>query len=188
MNGSVTRLEVPVLRLVNRRARTSEEQVREFLDDVWGEAVRSFERCGVALRTVERVGDLRSYPSGRPRFDMLERTMVNVVLTDRVPLAWARGRSVAGVATVYEGFHLCVVAMEFAHPNRFPFVVVNTVVHELLHIFLQDIFVHRTHGLRDAVQEASVDWHATRLWLFNDGAGIRDAVRAYLRRLPGERC
>ena len=177
-----SRLDVPLLRLVNRRC--SATQVRRFDSKVWDEAVREFEQCGVALRTADGICDIGTYPSGKPKFKGLERSRINVLITDHVPLEWDNGRGLAGVATIYEGFHLCVVAMDHAHGHRVPFLAVNTVVHELLHVFLQDISVPRAGLLHNEGREARVDWYATCMWLFKNGAGIRDAVRAYLARFP----
>jgi hypothetical protein len=60
---------------------------------------------------------------------------------------------------------------------------VNTVVHELLHIFLQDVFVSHEGVVHGQSHEARVDMYATRLWLFGDGAAVRQTARACLRRL-----
>lgn len=182
---SPARLDVPILRLVNKHATCSANQVRQFCSTIWNEAVQDFDRGGLPLCTVERTGGIRRYASGKPKFEGLERGRINVVLTDRVPLEWDNGRAVNGVATIYEGFHLCVIAMNYAHGHRVPFLAVNTVVHELLHILLQDIFTRRAGTVHAQGREARVDWHATRLWLFNDGAGIREPARAYLQRLSG---
>jgi hypothetical protein len=171
--------------LLNKHASHTAADIRNFYATVWAEAAREFQSCGVILRTVDRIGEILSYPSGRPRFPGLERSMVNVVLTDRIPLDWDNGRGLAGIAAIYEGYHLIVIATGLAHPNRVPLLAVNTVVHELLHMFRGDVFAARDGMFQRKHREASVDWQATRLWLFNDGSGIQERARAYLRRLPG---
>jgi len=176
-------LDVPVLCLTNKHARCSASQMSRFYSDVWNEAVRSFTQCGVTLRVIEREGEILKYPSGRPRFVGLERGRVNVVLTDYVPLHWDNGRFEAGVATIYEGYHLCIISVNLAYGNSVPFLAVNTVVHELLHIFLQDILSSRRGLLQAHSRETHVDWHATRMWLFKDDATVREAAREYLTRL-----
>jgi hypothetical protein len=110
--------------------------------------------------------------------------MLNVVLTDWIPVNWVKGRSVAGTATIHEGYHLSLISMKNAYPNRIPFLAVNTLVHELLHVFGGDIFVRPTGLLRGKDREAMVEWQATRLWLFDDVTGIKESARTYVTRLP----
>jgi hypothetical protein len=105
------------------------------------------------------------------------------VLTAEVPLAWARGRGIAGVTTLYEGHHVCLLALNHAHTHRIPFVAVNTCVHELLHALTQDIFESRPKGFEAQRREFRIDRLATQLWLFHDGAEIRKAAETYLKRL-----
>jgi hypothetical protein len=183
VHGAAAPVVVPVLRLLNKHIALSAADVRQFHATVWDEAAAAFRSCGVALRTVDRVGEIRRYPSGRPRFFGLEKTMLNVVLTDRIPLSWAQGRSLAGVTTVYEGHLVTVIALEDAYPNRLPFIAVNTVVHELLHVFRGDILVRRTGLFRGSDREAMVDWQATRLWLFEHAPEIRESAAILVQRL-----
>ena len=183
LGSSASPVDVPVLRLLNRQAACSDVEVRTFCSIVWDEAERAFQSCGVILRTVHRIGEVRLWPGGRPRFFGLESGMLNVVLTDRIPLHWDNGRSLAGVATISEGHHVCVIAMKNAHPNRLPFLAVNTVVHEMLHVFFGDIFVSRKGLLRGEAREAFVDWQATRLWLFRYGPDVKNAAQSYMTRL-----
>jgi hypothetical protein len=109
--------------------------------------------------------------------------MLNVVVTDTVPLDWDNGRSLPGVTTIHEGYHLSVVALKNAHGNRLPFLAVNTVVHELLHVFRGDIFVRRAGLLNGADREAAVDWQATRIWLLGGAPGIKECARTYVQQL-----
>jgi len=155
-------VDVPILCITNKHARCS----------------------GITLRLVERAGEILKYPSGRPRPVGLEYGKLNVVLTDYIPPYWDNAHLSAGVAGVYEGYHLCAIAMNLAHGHRVPFLAVNTVVHELLHIFLQDIFFPKSGILRAHTRDTRVDWYGTRMWLFNDGAAVRDFAREYLKRLP----
>jgi hypothetical protein len=175
-------VEVPVLYVTNKHARCSAVEVSRFRSVVWDEAVRVFARCGVLLRVVERTGEVLKYPSGRPRFLELDRRRVNVVLSDNVPLDWDNARYSPGIAAAYEGFAVCVIAMPRAHANRIPFLAVNTVVHELLHILLEDIFVAPGGLLRDHGRETRVDWHATRMWLFGADATVRESAREFMRK------
>jgi hypothetical protein len=179
------RLEIPVLRLLDRNSKCSPGQMRTFFSEVWDEALRDFAKGGISFRIVDRKGEVLKYPSGKPRFRCLDRGVINIVLADRVPLDWDKGRSLAGVATLYEGFCVCVISMKEAHENQVPFVAVNTVVHELLHILMQDVFVMDRVSVRGISSEARVDMYASRLWLFGDGETIRRSARECLKRLPG---
>lgn len=96
---------------------------------------------------------------------------------------WDKARALAGVTTIYEGYHVCVIAIGYAHGHQFPFLSVNTCVHELLHVLLQDIFVKRPKSFQANEREIRDDWYATRLWLFHDGAAIRKSAAVYLDRL-----
>ena len=85
-----------------------------------------------------------------------------------------------GVSTQYDGYHISMIALDYAHGHQIPFLAVNTCVHELLHVLLEDIFEVHPKGLAGYERESRIDWYATRLWLFHDGAGIRTAAQAYL--------
>ena len=184
-NGSGSTLEVPVLRVIDKYARASSRQIGEFLGTIWADAVRVFAKGGILLRVTERTGEVLQYPSGKPLFRGLERGMINVVVSDRVPLDWDKGRSLAGVSALYEGYCVCAISMNEAHGNRIPFLAVNTVVHELLHVLLQDVFGARTGAVQATGAEARVDLYATELWLFGDGAAVRELGRGCVERLRG---
>jgi hypothetical protein len=76
-----------------------------------------------------------------------------------------------------------VIAIRYAHDHRIPFLSVNTCVHDLLHAILEDIFVRRPNRLQIDGRELRIDWYATRLWRFHDGAAIRRSAQSYLARL-----
>jgi hypothetical protein len=182
-HSDVSPVEVPVHCLTNALATTPPEAVRAFRAGVWDEAVRTFADCGVPLRVTYRTGEILKYPSSRPRFIGLERGQVNLVLTDTIPLDWDNGRQLAGGSTVYEGYVVCVIAMKLARGFSAPLLAVNTVVHELLHIFFGDVFEPRGAWLRRYSREGRVDWHATRMWLGANAAPVRQAARAHLLRM-----
>jgi hypothetical protein len=100
---------------------------------------------------------------------------------------WDNARALAGVTTLYEGHSLCVIAINYAHGDQAPFLSLNTCVHELLHVLLQDIFVTRPKWWQVAARETRIDSYATRLWLLHDGAAIRRSARPYIVRLQAER-
>jgi hypothetical protein len=182
-SGATAHLEIPLVRITDKYARTNPAKRAQFLTEIWKEAEQVFARAGMSLRAVDRVGEILQYPSGRPRFRCLERGMINMVLADRAPLDWDKGRSLAGVSALYERFCICVISMNEAHGNQIPFISVSTVVHELLHVLLQDVFRDRTSVFHGQTSEARVDLHATRLWLFGSDETVRESAGVCLKRL-----
>jgi hypothetical protein len=179
-------LDVPVHRVFDTKLKGRPAQMRYFNDRIWPEAVRDFARCGIRLSEGSREAEVWA-PEGRePVIGGLERTALNLVLTDQIPQEWDRGRALNGVTTMYRGHHLCMVALRWAHCHRVPLVGVNTCVHELLHALLGDIFEPRPIGITGELREFRVDLFATRLWLFRVGAPIRAAAGRYVERLRAQ--
>jgi hypothetical protein len=135
------------------------------------------------LRSSVVGGEIRRSPSDNPIFTGLQHDAVNLVLTDHVPLAWDQGRGLSGVTTIWDGYHVCVIALDYAHVHQIPFVSLNTCEHELLHAFLGDIFEVRPTALQSETRELRADAYATRLWLVHNRSGLSEAVGAYLARL-----
>lgn len=168
---------------MDARAQCPPEQLHHFWSSIWPEAVRNFSGGGVELQTSDGPGEVRRSPGDKPIFVGLRRGVINLVLTDRVPMYWDNARALAGVTSIYDGYHVCMVALRYAHGNRIPFLSVNTCVHEILHALLQDLFVSRPKWYQTGGREFRIDWYATGLWLFHDGAAIRRSAQAYLGRL-----
>jgi hypothetical protein len=173
-------VSVPVRRVVDSRC--TPRHLQRFDAEIWPETVRDFARCGIQLHVTEATGPVRRSPAGRPVFMQLRDSTINLILTDYVPLEWDQGRALRGVTRIYEGRHVCVVALKYAHCHQIPFLSVNTCIHELLHVLLHDIFESRPKGFMGEAREFRIDLYATRLWLFHDGAAIRMAAREYLAR------
>jgi hypothetical protein len=182
-SGAPVRLLVPVHRIMDSRARCSPEQHRHFWWTVWPEAARDFSHGGIQLQTSDGPGEVRRSPGDQPIFVGLRRGVVNLVLTDHIPMKWDNGRALAGITTIQGGYHVCLIALQYAHGNQAPFLSVNTCVHELLHALMQDVFVRRPTWYQSGGREVRIDWYATGLWLFHDGAAIRKSAQAYLNRL-----
>jgi hypothetical protein len=176
-------LVVPVHRVMDSHARCSPEQLRRFWQRIWPEAVRDFSRGGIRLQTTDETGEVGRSAAGRPVFAGLKRDAVNLVLTDHIPMFWDNGRALAGVTTIVDRYSVCMIALAEAHGDQVPFLSVNTCVHELLHVLLQDIFVSRPKWYQSGGREFRIDWYATRMWLFQDGSEVRKSARAYLDRL-----
>jgi hypothetical protein len=176
-------LVVPVHRILDKRANCTKEQLAGFWKQIWPEAVRNLSRCGIEISATDEVGEIRRSPTSRPIFAGVQRGVINLVLTREIPLAWSRARGLAGTTTIWEGYHVCLIALDHAHGHRIPFIGVNTCLHELLHALMQDVFVTRATSWESRKREARVEWLATRLWLFEDGSGIRESAQSYLQRL-----
>lgn len=182
-SSAPARLVVPVHRVTDARAQCSPEQFHRFWSSIWPEAAGDFGRGGIELQTSDGPGEVRRSPGDRPIFIGLRRGVINLVLTGHLPLYWDNDRALAGVTTFWEGYPVCMIALRYAHGNQIPFLSVNTCVHELLHALLQDIFVSRPKWYQSGGREFRIDWYATRLWLFGDGAAIRESAQACLGRL-----
>ena len=174
---------VPVHRVVDVRAKCSPEQLHRFWWSIWPETVRDFNVCGVCLQTSDANGEMRRTAADRPIFIGLERGVVNLVLTDHLPLYWDNSRALAGVTTIYEGYQVCVIALRYAHGHQIPFLSVNTCVHELLHALMQDVFVRSPKWYETGGRELRINSYATELWLFHEGADIRKSAQAYVDRV-----
>ena len=174
---------VPVRIVSDKRMQAGSEAARRFWSEIWPQAVNDFGSGGIELKDTRVAGEVRRSPSGKPVFVGLSKDSINLVLSDQVPVAWDRGRGLAGVTTRHEAFHVCLIATRQAHAHRIPFIAVNTCVHELLHALMLDIFESRPPGWYGQARELMIDVYATRLWLFGDGAAIRQSAQAYLDRL-----
>jgi hypothetical protein len=181
--GTPGLVSVPVHRITDSKAQFPPEELHRFWSSIWPEAVVDFSRGGIELQTSDGPGEVGHSAADKPLIGGLRRGVVNLVLTDHLPLYWDNGRALSGVTTLYHGYHVCMIALRYAHGNRAPFLSVNTCVHELLHALLQDIFITRPTWLRTGTRENRADWYATCLWLFHDGAAVRRSARTYLDRL-----
>jgi hypothetical protein len=182
-SGAESPVIVPVHRVVDARARCTPEQFHRFWRSIWPEAVRDFNRCRIHLQTSDGNGEIRRSAGDRPIFIGLQRGVINLLLTDHLPLYWDNSRALAGVTTIYEGYHLSLIALRYAHGHQVPFFSVNTCVHELLHALMQDIFVTSPKWYQTGGREFRIDSYATGLWLFHDGAAIRKSAQRYVDRL-----
>jgi hypothetical protein len=181
--SSAGQLVVPIHRITDSHTKPTPEQLRRFSSDLWPEAVRDYARGGIQLQVSDGPGEIRISPGDRPIPIGLVPGAINMVLTDHIPMYWDSARALPGVTTLYHGYHLCLIALRYAHGNQIPFLSVNTCVHELLHALLQDVFLTRPKWYQAGGREFRIDWYATRLWLFHDGAAIRESTRIYLDRL-----
>src|SRR4051812_294491 len=173
---------VPVDILIDKDAKLSDDTVRRFWA-LWAEAVSDFGWCGVFFQTRVRDAGMWRPEHRQPVIAGVGEGVLNLVVTNSIPLAWDVTRTVRGITTLYRGRHLCLIAMNNAGRNRVPLIAVNTCIHELLHALLLDIFQPRPEGATGQVRELRVDWLATRLWLFHSGGGIRESARQYVQRL-----
>ena len=175
------RVTVPIHLVLDSRANLSPARLRYFWSYLWPEAVRDLTNCGLSLDCTFSVGEVFRPPEREPVISGLDHGAINLVVTHRIPPQWDGARCLGGLTTCYRGHHLCMVALYYAHCHQIPFLAVNTCVHELLHVLLRDIFEPRPPGFLGEAREFRIDYYATRLWLFGEGAAIRDSARAYLQ-------
>lgn len=170
---------------MDAHARCAPEDVARFWRNIWPEAFREFDHCGIRLQTTDGPGEIRHTAADRPIFIGLERGVLNLVLTDHLPLYWDNARALAGVTVLLENaYHVCLIALRYAHANQAPYLSVNTCVHEILHAIMQDIFeIKRPGWLGSGEHESRIDWYATELWLFGGSAAVRESARGYVKRL-----
>jgi len=176
-------LAIPIHRITDARARFAPAELRHFWTVIWPEAVRDFARGGMALATTDGPGEIRYTAADRPLFLGLQRHVLNLVLTRDLPLYWDEARARAGVTTIIDGCHVCVIALRYAHGDQAPFLSVNTCVHEMLHALMQDVFVTKPKWYQSGTREFNADYYATLMWLFHDGSAVRRSAESYLRRL-----
>ncbi|MFN7939055.1 MAG: hypothetical protein U0R19_37355 [Bryobacteraceae bacterium] len=176
-------LDIPVSIIQDKRSQWNPDLIAHFWNRIWPQALNDLRRCGIRLDVKWVEGEVKRLPSSRPSFAGLERGRLNIVITNRIPLEWDNGRGLNGVTTMHQGFHLCVIAVEYAHAHQAPFLSVNTCMHELLHALCLDIFENQPGGAEGAWREFCIDSFATRLWLFGDGAPIRASAEKYVQRL-----
>jgi hypothetical protein len=155
----------------------------QFWWKLWPETVREFGQAGVRFEMTAAIGGIWRPVAREPVVTGLARGVLNLVVTDRIPLEWDNGRILSGVTTLYRGWHLCMIGLTRAHGNQIPLLSTNTCVHELLHALMGDIFEFRPAGWRGQTRETRVDWCATSLWLFHGCAGLRESARRYVERL-----
>jgi hypothetical protein len=181
------RLVVPLHRIVDGRAKNSTDRLPHFWPSLWSEAAKDFSQGGIYFDLTDGPGEVRHSPADNPIFVGLQRGTINLVVTDVIPINWDGGRALAGVSTIHEGYHICLIALRYAHRNQVAFLSVNTCLHEILHVLLQDIFQKPPKWYQSGGREVRVDYYATRLWLFHDGDGVRKSGEEYLRRLKRSR-
>jgi hypothetical protein len=174
---------VPVRRIVDAHAKLSPGELTGFWSKIWPESLRDLGRGGVHLPVTDAPGEIKRTAADRPVFVGVERGVLNLILTDQLPLYWDASRALAGVTTVYQGYHLCLIALRYAHGNQVPWFSVNTCTHELLHALMQDVYVTHPKWYQSAGREARIDSYATGVWLFGSGAAVRRSAREYVARL-----
>jgi hypothetical protein len=86
-------------------------------------------------------GEVKQSPGDNPIFVGLQRGKINLVVTDTIPTYWDGGRALAGVSTIHDGYHISMISLRYAQRNQIAFLSVNTCLHEILHVLLQDIFL-----------------------------------------------
>lgn len=174
---------LPVHHMLDRKAQCRAGDVRHFWDRIWPQAAGDIERCGMRIQLTSADGEVERPPSRTPVIHGLRPGCLNMVLTHRVPIQWDQGRGLAGVTTLYRGYHMIMIAIARAHGHRIPFVATNTCTHEMLHALLLDMFENRPPGWRGQARETRIDAVATRLWFRLGDGDVGMSAREYVRRL-----
>lgn len=183
---AATPVTVPVRVIIDGKVYWRRQSLEGFWWGMWPEAVRTLATCGVRLQAVAGTGEIARPPYREPIISGLDPAALNIVVTNRIPMQWDSGRGLGGVTLRYRGCHVCMIALAHAHENQVPWLSLNTVLHEVLHALLLDIFQERPDGLSGQIREFRVDACATSLWLFHSGAAIRESARRYVERLKAE--
>ena len=170
---------VPVRIVIDKRPKFTPERLR-FWRGIWDQAWGNFARVGVRLAATTVEGEIKRSPGDRPIFVGLDRGVLNVVVTDHIPMLWDQGRALRGAAFRYDGYDTVLIALNYAAKHQVPFFAVNTCEHELLHVFLGDIFERRPGGVKEQLREYRIEWYGSRMWLFGAGAAVRDGARRYV--------
>src|SRR5690349_13429941 len=119
--GTPARLAIPLHRVTDARARSTKEQFQHFWSVIWPECVRDLSQGGIEIQTSDGPGEVKRSAGDRPIFVGLRRGVLNLVVTDHIPLLWDNARARAGVTVLYDGYHVCMVALRYAHGNQIPF-------------------------------------------------------------------
>lgn len=181
--GEEPAIAIPVRLILDTKARIKPSTAERFWSGIWPEAVSDLASCGVRIESSTKKGEIWRPPHREPVISGLERGVLNVVLTDQVPVQWDNGMALNGVTTLYRGFHLSMIALNEAHGHQIPFLSLNTCVHELLHAVMLDILENRPKGAQGQQRELRIDYLATRIWLLGDTAEVRASARLYRQRL-----
>src|SRR5687768_4766214 len=86
--ASESHVIVPLLLIIDRRAKFRSSWIDGFWSHIWPEAVRDFARCGIQFQTRSVSGEVRRLPSGQPEFIGLEPGVINFVITDHIAMEW----------------------------------------------------------------------------------------------------
>jgi len=181
------RLVVPIHRILDGHAHNPPDRLQHLWPSLWSEAAQDYRQGGIDFDVSDGPGEVRHSAADNPIFVGLRGRAINLVVTDTIPMNWDGGRALAGVSTIHDGYHICMIALRYAHGNQVAFLSVNTCLHEILHVLLQDIFLKPPKWYQASGREVRVDWYATRLWMFHDGEEVRKSGEVYLRRLQTSR-
>jgi hypothetical protein len=140
-----------------------EAKRRGFHESIWPEAVADLARAGTSVCRTSAKGRIIRPPDRPPILEGLVRGAINMYLTTSVPMHWDLGRASRGIAFEHRGHRVSVIALNYAHAHRFPYLSTNTALHELLHFVIGDTTGVKPQGWWSSVRELRVDALATRL-------------------------
>src|SRR5271157_4187772 len=85
-SSAPARVAVPVHRIMDAWAQCPPERLHYFWSRVWPEAFVTFGRGGIDLQTDDGPGKVRRTAGDKPIFTGLRRGVINLVLTDHIPM------------------------------------------------------------------------------------------------------
>lgn len=176
-------LILPVHLIIDTKSKPWPGRLELFWSRIWPEAVRDLRRCGIQIAERRTNIEMEKPSQREPIISKLAHGVLNLVVTDQIPMYWDHGRSLNGVTLLYRGHHVSMIALNWAHAHRIPLLSVNTCLHEILHALLGDILERKPPAWRGEAREMRVDAVATRMWLFGDGSGVREPARRYVEKL-----
>jgi hypothetical protein len=177
-----TVVAVPVRIVIDRRPKFTPDRLR-YWQAIWDQAWGDFARIGVRLNATVVEGEIKRSPGDRPIFEGLDRSALNVVVTDHIPMKWDQGLALRGVAFRYSGCDTILIALNYAVRHQVPFFSINTCEHEMLHVFLGDIFEKPPGGVKGQWREYRIEGYGSRMWLFHAAAYVKEGARKYAEHL-----
>lgn len=141
----------------------TDARIANFHDRIWPEAVRDLAKAGTVVCRSTGPGRIIRPPDRPPILEGIVRGVINMYLTTSVPMYWDYGRALRGIAFDHRGHRVAVIALNYAHALRFPYLSTNTCLHELLHFIVGDTNLMKSQGWAASLRELRVEGLATRL-------------------------
>src|SRR5438270_14036321 len=97
-------LTLPVHIVQDSAAKLGPKVLRRFWNVTWPEALRNLAFAGIRVQTTFEHADMWKPDFRPPIIGGVQKGVLNLVLTNRIPDEWDRGLAINGVTTLYRGF------------------------------------------------------------------------------------